>query len=162
VAESCQAFRHVASGLTSRFFLTFHFSVNIVIVIITIMQRVTKQREILMKVLRERRDHPTADSIYTEVKKILPNISLGTVYRNLEKLAEQGTIKKIELSGKQSRFDPVTLNHAHFRCIKCGIVEDLPFNAVPGPLDHEEPWVRERKILDIKVEYQGLCKKCRE
>ncbi len=123
--------------------------------------RKTKQREIIMQVLGEHIDHPSADVIYEEVRKFLPRISLGTVYRNLEIMSESGTIMKLETGGSIKRFDPVTHPHPHFRCVKCGSIEDLPFGIDNSLLAGDmAEWSQGRKVQSLNVEYTGLCKSC--
>ena len=85
----------------------------------------TCQRRVIMEELRKLKCHPTADELYCIVKQRLPKISLATVYRNLGLLADAGEIKRIELAGRQSRYDGDTSIHYHLRCRKCGAVEDL-------------------------------------
>ena len=123
--------------------------------------RKTKQREVILRVLGEHMDHPSADTIYEEVRKFLPRISLGTVYRNLEIMSESGTIMKLETGGSIKRFDPVTGPHPHFRCVKCGAIEDLPFGVddslFTGKMDD---WAHGRIIQNLNIEYTGLCIKC--
>lgn len=89
------------------------------------MLRRTKQREVILRVLRTANSHPTVDWIYDEVRKEIPHISLGTVYRNLKLLRESGEVLEIDLSGAFSRFDGNPENHYHFRCEKCGRVFDV-------------------------------------
>lgn len=122
--------------------------------------RMTRQRQVILEVLKRSKDHPTADDVYDRVRKVLPKISLGTVYRNLENLTADGVIDRIENAGGQNRFDPTTTPHNHFRCVQCGRVEDLPFE-VPLPEQiPDETWTRERKVIGSKFEYYGLCSEC--
>ncbi len=123
--------------------------------------RQTKQRQVILDVLRKHTDHPGADSIYAEVRKVLPRISLGTVYRNLDILSRTGVILKLESSTGQKRFDPVTDSHPHFRCVECGAIEDLPF-AIDSVVvqNNQEEWVGGRKIDRLILEYTGLCAAC--
>ncbi len=123
--------------------------------------RKTKQREVILKVLGEHRDHPSADIIYEEVRKFLPRISLGTVYRNLEIMSEAGTIMKLETGGSIKRFDPFPDPHPHFRCIKCGAIEDLPFKIDDSLFTgNTEEWAHGRAVQNLNIEYTGLCIKC--
>ena len=122
--------------------------------------RITKQRKVILEQLKKHKDHPGADVIYTEVRKLMPKISLGTVYRNLEKLADTGIILKIESGTGHNRFDPSPEPHPHFRCNNCGKVEDIPFKIdVPAMPDSE--WGNERDITEVTLEYSGLCPECR-
>ena len=85
----------------------------------------TKQREAILKILRNTKSHPTADQIYGEVRKDMPNISKGTIYRNLQVLEEDGAITELKINGTQSRYEVKQESHYHFRCEKCGCVCDL-------------------------------------
>ncbi len=85
----------------------------------------SRQREAIKEFLATRKDHPTADVVYMNVRKEYPNISLGTVYRNLTLLAEQGEISRIRVGDGTDRFDPTTKEHFHFVCKNCGSVIDL-------------------------------------
>jgi Fur family transcriptional regulator, ferric uptake regulator len=85
-------------------------------------RRMTSQRRIILEELRKTKTHPTADELYVVARKRLPKISLGTVYRNLDQLAESGEILKLEMCGCQKRFDGNTHEHFHARCQGCGRV----------------------------------------
>ena len=85
----------------------------------------SKQRDSIMEFLRERKDHPTADVVYMNVRKTFPNISLGTVYRNLTLLADIGEISRIRVGDGVDHFDADTSPHYHFICNECGSVIDL-------------------------------------
>lgn len=105
--------------------------------------------------------HPTADWIYNEVRKEIPNISLGTVYRNLKLLGECGDILEIDLGSMFARFDGNTTNHYHFRCEKCRRLFDID-----EPVDEK---INERvarktgfRISLHWLEFRGLCRKCQE
>lgn len=93
--------------------------------------RITRQRQIIVDVLRKSNDHPTADLIYQKVRRKLPRISLGTVYRNLEILEQNGTIRKIISDGIRMRFEFNSEEHNHVRCIQCNRIEDLRINTSP-------------------------------
>ena len=85
----------------------------------------SRQRESIKRYLASTREHPTADTVYTEVKKDFPNISLGTVYRNLNLLTELGEAIKISTPDGGDRFDGITEPHCHFFCKECGSVLDI-------------------------------------
>ena len=104
------------------------------------MERYSKQRELILNVLKERKDHPTADVVYMNVREQLPNISLGTVYRYLTLLSdlgevlrlrvgdgyESGQILKIETKqGESDRFDGNLMPHLHFQCLECNEIQDI-------------------------------------
>lgn len=125
------------------------------------MQRMTKQRKIIFNTLQDRSDHPGADFIYQLVKEQLPQLSLGTVYRNLEVLTEAGMISKLSFGSGQSRYDSRTDEHYHFRCSVCGRIEDLPFHLKLEPLDRRHPWVKERIVTEVRLELTGICPECK-
>ena len=122
--------------------------------------RLTEQRRIILEELKKHVDHPGADELYHEARKLIPRISLGTVYRNLELLSESGVIQKLKYGNGQKRFDPNPQPHCHFRCAKCGSIEDLPFELKTPEMDGNHPWVKARKIFGANLEYFGLCAKC--
>ncbi len=125
------------------------------------MVRNTKQRSIILEELKKVKSHPTADDLYLMVKKRVPKISLGTVYRNLENLAEAGIILKLEYSEGQKRFDSNIMPHIHFKCTKCDSVEDIPFEVEVPDINKRLTWVKSREITGSRLEYFGLCANCK-
>jgi Fur family ferric uptake transcriptional regulator len=121
-------------------------------------QRVTRQRTIILEELRKVAVHPTADEIYAIVRRRLPRISLGTVYRNLDLLAEQGEISKIESAGNSKRFDGNIRPHQHVRCQKCGRMADIML-PVPVP-DTRHIVLPGFTITAARLEFDGLCDAC--
>lgn len=89
------------------------------------MVKYSRQREAILRFLTARHDHPTAETIYLNLRREFPNISLGTVYRNLSLLSELGEIQKISTGTGPDRFDGNTAPHYHFICNQCGCVLDL-------------------------------------
>lgn len=89
------------------------------------MKRYSKQRETILKILQNTKSHPTASAIYEEAKKTIPNISLGTVYRNLAELSAEGTIISIKVSDGSDHFDANATPHPHLYCRKCKKTIDL-------------------------------------
>jgi Fur family ferric uptake transcriptional regulator len=121
--------------------------------------RMTQQRRIILEELRRYNNHPTADQLYERVRKHLPRISLGTVYRNLEILTAIGEIQTLELSGSQKRFDGTPSKHYHIRCMHCGRVDDAPI----APLSRLEDELYESTVYTImghRLEFMGLCPEC--
>lgn len=123
------------------------------------MNRPTKQREAILIFLRVTYSHPTADQIYDEVRKKIPNISKGTVYRNLKVLQEIGLISELNLNGTVSRFEVKQESHYHFRCEKCGRVFDID-EPVDRELDRRVGSKTGFKIHDHQLEFRGLCHDC--
>ena len=120
--------------------------------------RKTRQRKVILDELRKVTSHPTADTIYEMVRKRLPRISLGTVYRNLEVLAEQGEILKLNVGGARMRFDGNISEHCHIRCVVCGRVDDLPVKPVVTLQESNSNCGYE--ILGYKVIFYGKCPEC--
>jgi Fur family transcriptional regulator, peroxide stress response regulator len=122
-------------------------------------RRATKQRDAVLRVVEQVDTHPNADEVYRMVRKILPQISLATVYRNLHLLAEEGRLREVQFHGDVIRYDGITGPHEHFYCRKCGMVWDihrsLPKNAVRS-IERRMKSSVERYTLD----YYGLCVKC--
>jgi Fur family peroxide stress response transcriptional regulator len=122
-------------------------------------RRDTRQRTAILKVLRNTRSHPTADQIYDEVRKEIPNISKGTVYRNLQVLREKGAITELRLTGTLSRYEVKQESHYHFRCEQCGRVIDIDM-PVNKELDQQARNRTGLKISYHQLEFRGLCKDC--
>jgi len=104
--------------------------------------------------------HPTARELYDCVRRRLPKISLGTVYRNLEQLCGCGEACRLECDG-EARFDADTRPHDHVRCVRCGCVADLPgppTELCPGRLDNTAGF----EIIGHRLEYLGVCLGCRQ
>ena len=119
----------------------------------------TRQRQIILEELRKVDTHPSADQVYETVRKRLPRISLGTVYRNLEILSELGEIQKLELGGDLKRFDRKPNKHYHIRCMNCGRVDDAPI----APLNQVEDELYGATVYTIighRLEFEGLCPQC--
>jgi len=125
------------------------------------MRRKTKQRETILRVLRNTKAHPTADWIYEEVKKEIPNISKGTVYRNLQVLQEDGAVSELNLNGTLSRFEAKQESHYHFRCEQCGKVFDLD-EPVNNELDERVAKRTGFKVSHHQLEFRGLCIDCQQ
>lgn len=123
------------------------------------MIKYSRQRECIREFLAHRHDHPTAETIYMNVKKDFPNISLGTVYRNLSLLAEMGEIKKISTGIGPDRFDGITAPHYHVFCTECGSVSDLKMESI----DHINIIAGsgfEGKIEGHITYFFGVCQDC--
>ena len=119
----------------------------------------SKEKQAILEFLRSTFSHPTADSVYIEMRKEMPSISLGTVYRNLRLLKEDGEINELELAGSLSRFDGQTRPHYHFRCEKCCRVFDLDENvdvSLNGRIAEKTGFT----VLNHILEFRGLCLDC--
>jgi Fur family ferric uptake transcriptional regulator len=121
--------------------------------------RLTTQRQIILEELGKVTSHPTANEVYDMVRKRLPRIGLGTVYRNLELMAESGIILKLEVGGTQKRFDATVENHYHIRCSTCGKVDDIEI-PVQDQINAMASEASDYTILGHHIEFTGLCKNC--
>ena len=119
--------------------------------------RKSKQRDLIIDIIKGRKDHPTADMIYSSAREENPNISLGTVYRNLKLLVDEKLIITLETEDERLHYDGDTSRHSHFICNKCGTIIDL-FKPAPIP----------QEIVDLGLEiggekciYYGTCNDCK-
>lgn len=123
------------------------------------MLRMTQQREIILNELKKFPGHPTADELYDKVKKKLSRISLATVYRNLEILTEAGQVSKIEISGRQKRFDSELHHHDHVFCLNCHRVDNIHLKK--NSRDALKPKnLCGYSIEGFRVEFRGTCPDC--
>lgn len=121
-------------------------------------RRKTKQLEVIWEAIKDDNSHPTADQIYARVREALPNVSLGTVYRNLQKLVAAGKLQVLTL-GRSQHFDPLVAHHQHFICEQCRRVYDVLLDAAPAinpvKLPHEG-----FTVTSHQVSFYGTCKEC--
>lgn len=121
--------------------------------------RRTRQREVILSVLRSTTSHPTADWVYQEVRKEMPNVSLGTIYRNLKILTEMGEALELSYGSTYSRFDGNTEEHYHFVCESCDNVFDIDMPLIEGIGDNVEEAMG-AKVTSHRLEFYGKCKDC--
>ena len=121
----------------------------------------SKQREIILNEVMNSHLHPTADSIYTSLKKDNPGLSLGTVYRNLSQLTENGYISKLSIPNQSDRYDKNIKPHAHLICERCNNIYDIESETISkfiNDLSNEQ----NLSILNYDIVLQGICKNCKE
>lgn len=121
----------------------------------------SRQREAIRQNLMTRYDHPTAETVYMAIKEDFPNISLGTVYRNLSLLSDLGEIQKISTGAGPDRFDGNPKPHCHFQCRKCYSVLDIPFEH-PDALNAHASKTFPGIIEGCSIQFYGLCPNCIE
>ena len=124
----------------------------------TKVRRRSGQREAIWNFLKDRTDHPTADVVYAHVRETYPNISLGTVYRNLELLEEMGYVATVDVGDGTTHFDPNCMPHAHFTCTECGCVMDLPSIETASLWKGSDTFPGE--VSGVSVLFSGQCKEC--
>lgn len=120
--------------------------------------RDTKQRRVVFETIRGTLSHPTADWIFERVRTTLPKISLGTVYRNLSVLKDEGMVREIYGSDRRAHYDAVTTKHAHFICSDCGSISDV--HNLP-----ECDWRAAKELVgcdvtEQRIEFFGVCPVC--
>ncbi len=123
-------------------------------------RRYSRQRECILNALRKTKRHPSAGSIYDEVRKELPSISLGTVYRNLSELCLSGEVLKIDAGDGTERYDGCAEPHYHMICKRCHSVSDIDVEYDSG-LDIQAAEISGADIDFHSVLFSGTCEKCK-
>ena len=118
----------------------------------------TRQREMILGFLRESEAHPTAAQTHAALLRLIPNLSLGTVYRNLEVLVQEGLVEELPSAGG-TRYDGNPKLHHHFICERCGAIDDLHLQAPPS-LAQKLRRARGRKATRVRIDFFGLCEAC--
>ncbi len=120
----------------------------------------TVQRRAICEALYSRKDHPTADQVYEDIKIRLKGVSRTTVYRVLDTLVSIGVAKRISNPDSTARYDGDIQRHHHLTCTKCGTVYDLhdpALNSLQVSLDNGNGF----EIMDYSITFTGLCARCR-
>jgi Fur family peroxide stress response transcriptional regulator len=120
----------------------------------------SKQKDSIYKIVASTMTHPTADWVYQEARRKMPRISLGTVYRNLKTLTEEGRLLEITTTKGPSRYDANTSQHSHLRCLECDRLEDLPEKEFQV-ISHSSK-IKRYKIFETRVELIGVCPDCKK
>lgn len=121
--------------------------------------RQSKQRDRILQIIRETNSHPTADWIYSKLKAEIPELSLGTIYRNLKVLMKQGHIQKLPFGSTFDRFEAKIAPHYHLVCEKCGIVKDFEMPQY-SEINSKAEQMCTFKISRHRIDFFGLCEKC--
>ncbi len=123
------------------------------------MKNYSRQREAILEIVSASHSHPTAAQVYAAVKEKIPNISLGTVYRNLAQLSQNGDILMLSVGEGCERYDGNVLAHLHLHCKVCGNIFDIPLdeNNELNALAQKEGFKCESTICII----EGICKDCK-
>lgn len=121
----------------------------------------SKQRELILRALQGCTSHPTADEVHGMLREDNPNMSLATVYRNLNQLVQNGIARKVSMPGGADRFDGIQEEHVHLICEECGAVVNLPAECAPSP---NKAAVEKSgcKINSHSILYYGFCKECND
>lgn len=119
----------------------------------------SRQRERILELIQASSGHPTAQAIHEALKGEMPSLSMGTVYRNIRVLLEQGLIASRNFGDGVEHFDPITRIHYHFICERCGSVSDFT-------MPHQESITKKARkisgttITGHTIQFYGICKKC--
>ncbi len=122
--------------------------------------RVTNQRREIFRAVAASRAHPSAEAVFLQVRRTMPNVSLDTVYRTLTSLEEMELLTRVGSSSKE-RFDGDMRPHAHFVCTECGEVYDIftPQETLFTPPQEASNW---GEVKRVNVQFKGICKRCRK
>lgn len=123
-------------------------------------QNYSRKREAILSVLRGTTSHPTAEWVYQTLKPEYPDLSLGTVYRNLSQFKQDGIICSVGVVNGQERFDANTVPHTHFVCSSCGDVLDIPGEYIGKQSASEISAKFDLQVDSGEVVFHGLCSKC--
>ncbi|HHV80372.1 MAG TPA: Fur family transcriptional regulator [bacterium] len=116
--------------------------------------KITPQRQLIAEVLEGNKEHPSAEDVYKKVIEIAPTVSIATVYKTLNSLADLGIIQRLDVGDSKAHFDPDTKSHSHFVCIKCRKIFDVYEELSIPEIDNGF------KVLKGQAIYHGLCKDC--
>lgn len=119
-----------------------------------------RKRDAILSYLRDTDTHPSADMVYAHLKPRIPDLSLGTVYRNLSMFRQQGTIASVGTVNGVERFDGNTAPHVHFICTGCDAVIDLPQLQVPTQLTRSAEQQLGGTVQCCQMTFTGLCSQC--
>lgn len=119
-----------------------------------------RKRNAILACLRASREHPSAEAIFARLKPEYPDLSLGTVYRNLSLFREQGLVASVGTVGGVERFDGETAPHAHFICTRCGAVTDLMGLEVPDSLLSDAALHSGGTVERCCLRFSGVCRAC--
>jgi Fur family peroxide stress response transcriptional regulator len=120
--------------------------------------RFTPQRQQVYNVLLEKRDHPTAEEVFIRTKKVMPDISMATVYNCLDALVKCGVVRQVNLNRGPTRFCPNMKEHCHFYCEECGQVFDIDWNQSGRNSEIRMP--KGFKVNHYEVAIHGVCPSC--
>ncbi len=122
--------------------------------------RYSKKREAILNAIRRTSCHPSAEWVYQQLKPSHPDLSLGTVYRNLAFFREQGLVQSVGVVQGQERFDGTVTPHSHFVCNRCGSVLDLPDLRPGGDLEQAVSSQYGFAVERCELTFYGLCPSC--
>ena len=120
----------------------------------------SKKRDAILHCIRTTDQHPSAEWVYTRLKPEIPDLSLGTVYRNIHMFLEEGRIASVGVVGGLERFDGDTSPHVHFICTGCGRILDLPGLQLPAELGSQAVQITGGQVTGASLRFHGVCRHC--
>ncbi len=124
------------------------------------MHKSSKQRDGIYSLFGKKNYHPTVDDLYDIIKKDFPNISLATVYRNLDQLTQMGKILKIDIPNQPARYDGNIEEHYHIRCKDCGYIEDVWLDFDLSDKLNPKKAFPNFELVEYDINFIGTCSKC--
>ena len=117
----------------------------------------TKQKKLVLDIIENSHRHPTAEEVFFEARQQMPNIALGTVYRNLNSLVDEGLVRRITLSGTPDRFDKTKCDHDHLVCQKCGKLKDVFLTGIADEIKNNSG----NEIISYELNAYYICDSCK-
>lgn len=117
----------------------------------------TKQKRLVLDIIESSHKHPTAEEVFFEARQQMPNIALGTVYRNLNALVDEGFVRRITLAGTPDRFDKTNCNHDHLVCQKCGKLKDVVLSGIAEEIKKNSG----DEIVSYELNAYYICEACK-
>jgi Fur family transcriptional regulator, peroxide stress response regulator len=121
--------------------------------------KVTAQRAAVLEFLQGNTDHPSPDEVYRKVHKRFPYISRATVYNTIKTLVKAGMLQEVLIQQDKTRVDPNVSQHHHFKCLRCGTVEDMPYGLMTA--DRVRASLKNYHVKEVRMVVEGLCTRCR-
>lgn len=121
--------------------------------------KVTAQRAAVLAFLQGNTDHPSPDEVYRKVHKRFPYISRATVYNTIKTLVKAGMLQEVLVQQDKTRVDPNVSRHHHFKCLRCGRIEDVPYDLLTAA--HVAEHAKGYHVEEVRVVMEGLCRRCR-
>jgi Fur family transcriptional regulator, peroxide stress response regulator len=121
----------------------------------------TQQKQAILDFVKKSKKHPTAQDVYEDVRKDMPNLSFATVYRNLDALAKSGLIKEVQFVDHKKRYEGQTHQHQHFICTKCERIIDMELSKLLNIAQAVEK-MQCHTVTDYHLELIGTCAACKK
>lgn len=126
------------------------------------MRKYSRKREAILEAIYASHDHPSAESVYNELKPVYPDLSLGTVYRNIALFKDSGEVASLGVVNGHERFDGKTGPHPHFICQKCGRIDDIETKFDVSAMDMDVETELSCVVTQLDLVFRGLCGRCSE